>query len=61
MEGGILPSKKGKLWRWIAINRLDQEVIAYTIGGDRKKAWNRLLGGLNGHHRVKMATDRFKV
>jgi len=56
-----LPSKKRKLWLWIAINRLDQQVIAYTIGGGRKKAWKRLLGLLNGHRMAQMATDGFKV
>ena len=35
--------KKRKLWLWIAIDRLDQEVIADTVGGRSKKAWKRLL------------------
>ena len=36
--------KKRKLWVWIAIGRFDQQVMAYAVGGHRKKTWNRLLG-----------------
>ena len=52
--------KKRKLWLWIASGRLEQEVMAYTVGDGSKKAWNRLLGGLNGHRMTQMATDGFK-
>ena len=44
MKGGILQSKKRKLWLWIAIVRFEQKVMADTVGGRRKKAWKRLLG-----------------
>ena len=36
--------KKRKLWVWIAIGRFDQQVMAYAVGGHRKKTWNRFLG-----------------
>jgi IS1 family transposase len=35
--------KKRKLWLRIASDRLDQQVIAYTVGVGSRKAWNRLL------------------
>jgi hypothetical protein len=31
------------------------------VGGSSKKAWNRLLGKLNVHRIVQMATDGFKI
>ena len=36
--------KKRKLWVWIAIGRFDWQVMAYAVGGHRKKTWNRFLG-----------------
>ena len=36
--------KKRKLWVWIAIARFDQQIMADTVGGRRKKVWKRLLG-----------------
>ena len=35
--------------------------MADTVGGRSKKAWKRLLGLLNRHRMVQMATDGFKV
>jgi len=53
--------KKRKLWVWIAIDRLDQEVIACTVGGRSKKTLKRLLGLLNRYRIVQMATDGLNV
>ncbi|MEC9258094.1 MAG: IS1 family transposase [Candidatus Poribacteria bacterium] len=61
MKYGISQSKKRELWVWIAIDRLDQEVIAYTVGGRSKKTWKRLLRLLNRYRIVQMATDGFNV
>ena len=53
--------KKRKLWVWIAIDRFDQEVIAYTIGGRSKKTLKKLLCLLKRHRIVQIATDGFNV
>ena len=46
---------------WIAIDRFDQEVIAYTVGGRSKKALKKLLRLLRRHRITRIATDGFNV
>ena len=53
--------KKRKLWVWIAIDRIDQEVIAFAVGGRTKKTFRKLIRLLKRQSIGQIATDGWKV
>jgi len=52
---------KQKLWVWIALDRVDQEVIAFAVGDRTKKTFRKLIRLLEKQSITQIATDGWKV